>query len=283
MAAPYVRYEKLHPRELHARLSKRKITHEMREEIIERIENKRKVTRAFKACQKQAAAYWGELLRPLRAELRNVRILIGRPVPDLPERDEALRMYEAVLVHLLDVRLLMHSTKREYTPAQLAKEANRGRIKPIVQNKGGHWTDWVPAKVQARVKAAFDAIPIPVERSNVHYTKPFSRRVPPSLLRRQKERLLERTYKERDLVMRLLMVTPAHIENRKTLAMIERAIVMIKATTEALPNTWHGMFDPKKEAAKIADAIAALPATWQGMLNHEIEQRNLGLTGVKKW
>lgn len=229
------------PKELHRHLVARGIPYAMQDRIEAEDKARRLVERKMRAKNKQHFTLWSRLLSPLRAEIRNVRLMqktqLKRPAP---ERAEALAAYMLVMDTLLNQRLLMYSKTREYTPGQLAEESNRGRIKVVVPNNGQHWVDWVPERIKLRVKRLFDAIPY---RPHVHTAKPFERKVPQALLTKMRDTLLKRTLKEQEGMQIKHKINPKDLKLTRDLGRVAFALRVLRERTQMryMPPTWHGL------------------------------------------
>lgn len=247
---PYKRNLQLTPRDLRARLKKRfadpRLPADAYNKELDKLMEQKKHLRSANAKQKQLARLWKELMMPLKAEIKNVNAMMQYKSA-CPERNEAVEGYALVLNTLHD-RLTIEAHKG-FTPAQLGK----AQLKP---NNGNHWTDWVPPSVKLKVNELFEAIP----RDGIKKKVPFERRVPESLGKKLRKRLLERTIKELDIAKikatksRLSNDMDTHELDLKRIANIELAINWINDADAmtALPTTWSGFFTnaKKKEVTK---------------------------------
>lgn len=241
MTLSQAHYLKLTPSQLKVKLTqrvKRKSLHPraMHIELDKLLEEKKKV-RSSKAKQAQHRRLWRELMMPLRAEIKNTKVMLKYQGSD--ERKVALDGYLMVLEKLLD-KLHMDSRKDGFTPASIAK----ARLLP---NSGVHWSDWVPPSVKVKVRELFDAIP----KDSIKVKIPFERRVPKAQHFTIKRRLLERTEKELEVAIRKHQVQlmskddfEAEMRASETVSNIQQALVWIRESknTDALPTTWHGFY-----------------------------------------
>lgn len=244
MDTSYNRYLSYTQRELQAHLDKQRDTmpEELRADIMRQVREERTRLRSVKAKERAMSAAWGEIMRPLKSELRIV-VNMGRYKSKsyhVPERSAAIAEYRKVLEKA--VKLLTKYQAGEYTPRALAKMKN-------VPHDGQHWVDWIPESVRVTVTLMFDAIP--------HHFKakskvPFERRILDDkrdvLIRR-----LARTVKEElGRAYKDLANDPDEYDNQDHHAYIRRMELAQQAIIALpddayVPATWQGLFKQPKE------------------------------------
>jgi hypothetical protein len=114
---------------------------------------------------KRAVRGWGPLVKELSQHLRDVKSSTNyyrhRCKGNPALREAALLAYTTYITALENVLVTARSARGyDMTPPQMV-EFLRKEKGVSVPNHGAHWTDWVPPKQQARIRALFDAIPYP--------------------------------------------------------------------------------------------------------------------------
>ena len=244
MDTSYNRYLSYTQRELQAHLDKQRDTmpDDLRADIMRQVRDERTRLRSVKAKERAMSAAWGEIMRPLKSELRIV-VNMGRYTSKtyhVPERSKAIAEYRAVLEKA--VRLLTKHQAGDYTPRALAKLKN-------VPNDGAHWVDWIPESVRVTVTLMFEAIPhhfkakakVPFERRTIDDKRDVLIR---RLARTVKEEL-GRAYKD-------LANDPDEYDNQDHHAYIRRMELAQQAIIALpddayVPATWQGLFKQPKE------------------------------------
>lgn len=206
----------------------RLVVNEMRDTVLRQKEDLRR----HRIHLTQQETLWGEVIKPLQTERRNVRASLKYNADDDSDpRVEAFRAYELVLAEVYN-RLIQLKNKGDFTPSTYAKEKN-------LPNHGVHWSDFVPLKIKTRISMLFDAVPhTPKARRKI----PFERLVPEDIHDKRKRRLVNRTTKEllhanQDHALCPTQDTEARVNKlKKALAAIERL-----ESNEPVPATWHGL------------------------------------------
>lgn len=256
MAISYQHYYALTEHEIDRRLAAKRMPPATRIELRKQIMQGKAELKASRAREKQMNRLWGELIKPMRREVKIIRIVLTRTEQQyasgfFANEDEAVAKLEAYQAYW-DVMAKLEIKCMKYraagmTPAQAAKE--KTKLFPNgMPNNGVHWTDWVPSSVKLVVVALFDAIP---RRSKVKRKVPFERKTPRltrvldgevmDLFEEQRFRLRSRTEKDLDRAKRMTQLDPKKADE---VARIEQALEYIDSAEqgEVLPTTWHGFF-----------------------------------------
>jgi hypothetical protein len=239
MDTSYNRYLSYTQRELQLHLDRQRDTmpDDLRADIMRQVGEERTRLRSVKAKERAMSAAWGEIERPLKAELRIV-VNMGRyksKTYHVPERSTAIAEYRKILEKLC--KIIDKYKRGEHTPLQLAK------IKSV-PNQGAHWVDWIPDTVKRTVTGLFDAIPhhfkaktkVPFERRTIDDKRDVLIR---RLARTVKEEL-GRAYKD-------LANDPDEYDNQDHHAYIARMELAQQAIVALpddayVPATWQGLF-----------------------------------------
>ena len=210
----------------------RLVVNEMRDTVL----GQKEKLRRQRIHEAQQNILWGEVIKPLQTERRNVRASLkykqGQVVPDADPRREAFEAYELVLAELYN-RILQLKNRGDFTPSTYAAEKN-------LPNKGLHWSDFVPVRIKSRISDLFMAIP---HKAKAKVKVPFERLVTADIHDKRKRRLVNRTTKEllhanQDHALSPTQDTQARVAKlRQALAAIERL-----ESNEPVPTTWHGLY-----------------------------------------
>jgi len=229
-------YLNMTPNEIHNALTKRIPQPEARELKKQELLNLKHKLKSERLRTIQHKRLWSELLSPLVYELANARVGIKHESKYKGEREVAFNAYIAVMDKLLNkfkqMQLLRDEDNNPYTPSELARQAD-------IQNKGVHWTDWIPMTKQLQVCELFEQIPhAPKTKRKV----PFQRTQRPNT--KQRERLLNRTIKELGNAQTEQLIEPTE-ERAELISQMQNAIKRIEQLkpTDAVPHTWHGLED----------------------------------------
>ena len=175
---------------------------------------------------------WGNLIKPLQAERRNVRASLKYKADDDSDaRVLAFKSYELVLAELFN-RITQLKNRGDCTPSTYAKEKN-------LPNHGLHWADFVPTHIKLRVSALFDAVPYTAKAKR---KVPFERLVPDDIHAKRKQRLLNRTAKELLHANQDHAISPTQ-DTHDRVVKLKRALAEIErlSPNEPVPTTWHGL------------------------------------------
>jgi len=225
----YETYVKLTPNELHNRLLERKLHPAEIERIKFEVADLKETLRVSRITRTQRKAEWGKVLQPLRYEINNAKVGMkygGEKVS--PERVLAFSEYIRVMEKL--VAMLDAPAKAlDHTPIQIARDKG-------LPNDGEHWTDWIPARVKDKVSLLFDVVPITPRGKR---KTPFQRTMLPHQHETAKVRLLTKTKKEMESIMRQADINPT-VARLDKIAKMKRALKIIEALdkNEAVPATW---------------------------------------------
>ena len=226
---------KLKKRELANHLSKlidkgtpRLVVNEMRDTILRQKEQLRR----HRIHESQQNILWGDVLKPLQAERRNVRASLKYKAED--DTDARLQAFEAYALVLAELHNRITSIKNsgDFTPSTYAAEKN-------LPNRGLHWSDFIPARIKLRITDLFDAVPY---TAKARRKIPFERVVTADIHDRRLRRLVNRTTKEllhanQDHALCPTQDTQARVDKLNTaLAAIEKL-----DPNEPVPTTWHGL------------------------------------------
>jgi hypothetical protein len=207
----------------------RLVVNEMRDTVLRQKEELRR----HRIHEAQQNILWGEVLKPLQAERRNVRASLKYKADD--DTDARVLAFEAYAVVLAKLYNLILDLKSEgnFTPSTYAKEKN-------LPNHGVHWADFIPVHIKNRIITLFDAVPhTPKAKRKV----PFERLVPADIHDKRKRRLVNRTTKEllhanQDHALSPTVDTQARVDKlKRALDAIERL-----NDNEPVPATWHGLY-----------------------------------------
>jgi hypothetical protein len=181
----------------------------------------RSAKRSLTNTKNQHRSQWIAVTLALNTELRRVQGSLNYPEPTTPERVDALEAYAAVMTQLKD-RLAAMATV-DGLPAQTPKDA---AVERGIPNEGVHWTDWVPERIKARVRLAFEAIPY---KPKAKVKEPFLRTIPPVQHGRLKEQLRSKTTS-----LLLLAQRTYNVKYKKTTENLEPLVESIEAMQAAL-------------------------------------------------
>lgn len=272
----YTRYEKLSRKQLLNRLAERNLPDPVRTLTLERVERLREAQLHARRKHYMLRRYWSRLLRPLMHELNSVQSGLNyrdrTPNADLRA---ALVAYRDVLENLLQRLRALRQEYPEMTPAQLAAQVNaharvgeeRSKATALrIPNNGMHWSDWVPGKVQYRIRGLMVATQ---KLPHARRREPFARRMPPPLNKVERVRLAAAILTERQTVARRLAVIPADDQEPKVVLMRQRlahrlermdaaALLLEKLPRNAyVPVRWQGLLGEVDSSYE----LPVLPAT----------------------
>jgi hypothetical protein len=256
MTISYQHYYALTDHEIDRRLAAKRMPPATRIALRQQIMEGKAELKSARAREKQMARLWGELIKPMRREVKIIRIVLNRTKQQhfsgfFADEDEAvakIAAYDAYweVMSRLEIKCMKYRAAG-MTPSQAAKE--KTKLFPHgMPNNGVHWTDWVPPSVKLVVVGLFDAIP---RRSKVKRKVPFERKTPRltrvldgevlDMFEEQRFRLRSRTEKDLDRAKRMAQVDPTKADE---VARIEQALEFIDSAEqgEVLPTTWHGFY-----------------------------------------
>ena len=225
----YETYLKLSANELHNRLTERKMHPAEIERIKAEVADLKESMRVSRITRTQRKAEWDKVLQPLRYEINNAKVGMkygGEKVS--PERVQAFSEYIRVMEKLLAM-LDAPFKALDHTPIQIARDKS-------LPNDGEHWTDWIPARVKDKVTILFNEVPV-VPRGK--RKTPFQRTMLPHQHETAKVRLLTKTKRELETLMRQADINPT-VARLDKVAKMKRAIKIIEGlgNNEAVPATW---------------------------------------------
>ena len=225
----YETYIKLSANELHNRLTERKMHPAEIERIKSEVLELKETMRVSRITRTQRKAEWDKVLQPLRYEINNAKVGMkygGEKVS--PERALAFSEYIRVMEKLLAM-LDAPFKALDHTPIQIARDKG-------LPNDGEHWTDWIPARVKDKIALLFDAVPITPRGKR---KTPFQRTMLPHQHETAKVRLLTKTKRELETLMRQADINPT-VARLDKVAKMKRAIKIIEGlgNNEAVPATW---------------------------------------------
>ena len=225
----YETYIKLSANELHNRLTERKMHPAEIERIKGEVLELKETMRVSRITRTQRKAEWDKVLQPLRYEINNAKVGMkygGEKVS--PERALAFSEYIRVMEKLLAM-LDAPFKALDHTPIQIARDKG-------LPNDGEHWTDWIPARVKDKVSLLFDAVPVTPRGKR---KTPFQRTMLPDQFNKAKTRLLTKTKRELETLMRQADINPT-VARLDKVAKMKRAIKIIEGlgNNEAVPATW---------------------------------------------
>jgi hypothetical protein len=225
----YETYLKLSANELHNRLTERNLHPAEIERIKGEVLELKETLRVSKITRTQRKAEWDKVLQPLRYEINNAKVGIrygGEKVS--PERVLAFSEYIRIMEKLIAM-LDAPSKALDHTPIQIARDKG-------LPNDGEHWTDWIPARVKDKIALLFDAVPV-VPRGK--RKTPFQRTMLPHQHETAKVRLLTKTKREMETLMRQADINPT-VKRLDKIKQMKRAIKIIETldNNEAVPATW---------------------------------------------
>lgn len=226
----YETYLKLSANELHNRLTERKMHPAEIERIKAEVADLKESMRVSRITRTQRKAEWDKVLQPLRYEINNARVGMryGGEISPQDQRKLAFSEYIRVMEKLLAM-LDAPFKALDHTPIQIARDKG-------LPNDGEHWTDWIPARVKDKITLLFDAVPV-VPRGKRKI--PFQRTMLPHQHETAKVRLLTKTKRELETLMRQADINPT-VARIDKVAKMKRAIKIIEGlgNNEAVPATW---------------------------------------------
>jgi len=225
----YETYLKLSANELHNRLTERNLHPAEIERIKGEVLELKETLRVSKITRTQRKAEWDKVLQPLRYEINNAKVGMrygGEKVS--PERVLAFSEYIRIMEKLIAM-LDAPSKALDHTPIQIARDKG-------LPNDGEHWTDWIPSRVKDKIALLFDAVPV-VPRGK--RKTPFQRTMLPHQHETAKVRLLTKTKREMETLMRQADINPT-VKRLDKIKQMKRAIKIIETldNNEAVPATW---------------------------------------------
>lgn len=152
----YPSYMRMSAKALHKYLIKRKTPDVMREQIEEVCYRQREQRRKQRIKETIRAQAWGDLIEPLREELRTSKAshryhLKNGDEPSGTAFAAYIMQMERLLKNL--TRLQTKTDDRGYaSPLSLARQAK-------LPNDGEHWSDWLSDEKKQAIHALFDAVP----------------------------------------------------------------------------------------------------------------------------
>ena len=226
----YETYLKLSANDLHNRLTERKLHPAEVERIKAEVADLKESLRVTRITRTQRKAEWDKVLQPLRYEINNARVGMryGGEISPQDQRKLAFSEYIRIMEKLVAM-LDAPSKALDHTPIQIARDKG-------LPNDGEHWTDWIPARVKDKIALLFDAVPITPRGKR---KTPFQRTMLPDQFNKAKTRLLTKTKRELETLMRQADINPT-VARLDKVAKMKRAIKIIEALdkNEAVPATW---------------------------------------------
>jgi len=225
----YETYLKLSANEIHNRLTERNLHPAEIERIKGEVLELKETLRVSKITRTQRKAEWDKVLQPLRYEINNARVGLRYGGENSPqERTLAFSEYIRIMEKLIAM-LDAPSKALDHTPIQIARDKG-------LPNDGEHWTDWIPARVKEKIALLFEAVPV-VPRGK--RKTPFQRTMLPHQHETAKVRLLTKTKREMETLMRQADINPT-VKRLDKIKQMKRAIKIIETldNNEAVPATW---------------------------------------------
>ena len=226
----YETYLKLSANDLHNRLTERKLHPAEIERIKAEVADLKESLRVTRITRTQRKAEWDKVLQPLRYEINNARVGMRYGGEKSPQEQRQLAFSEYIRIMEKLVAMLDAPSKAlDHTPIQIARDKG-------LPNDGEHWTDWIPARVKDKITLLFDAVPV-VPRGKRKI--PFQRTMLPHQHETAKVRLLTKTKRELETLMRQADINPT-VARLDKVAKMKRAIKIIEGlgNNEAIPATW---------------------------------------------
>ena len=226
----YETYLKLSANDLHNRLTERKMHPAEIERIKAEVADLKESMRVSRITRTQRKAEWDKVLQPLRYEINNARVGMRYGGEKSPQEQRQLAFSEYIRIMEKLVAMLDAPSKAlDHTPIQIARDKG-------LPNDGEHWTDWIPARVKDKIALLFDAVPITPRGKR---KTPFQRTMLPDQFNKAKTRLLTKTKRELETLMRQADINPT-VARLDKVAKMKRAIKIIEGlgNNEAVPATW---------------------------------------------
>ena len=226
----YETYLKLSANEIHNRLTERKLHPAEIERIKAEVADLKESLRVSRITKTQREAEWDKVLQPLRYEINNARVGMRYGGEKSPQDERKLAFSEYIRIMEKLVAMLDAPSKAlDHTPIQIARDKG-------LPNDGEHWTDWIPARVKDKITLLFDAVPV-VPRGK--RKTPFQRTMLPHQHETAKVRLLTKTKRELETLMRQADINPT-VARLDKITKMKRAIKIIETLdkNEAVPATW---------------------------------------------
>ena len=258
MSFLYPSYMRMSAKALRRHLIKRKTPDVLREQIEEVCAQQREQRRVQRITQTLRAQAWGELLAPLREELRTARAS-QRYHLSAPPTPETLQCRAAFSTYITQMEKLMKNLTRmqnkegdDYaSPLTLARKAQ-------LPNDGEHWSDWVKPESRVQVEELFASIPY---RFKAKRKAPYPREMPLTARRRKAEKLLAKARAQQEAIERELHIRVADAERaerlgqmqelRDSLDVVKRDIVKLNLELRRIEDADRSkkQRDTKKQAA----------------------------------
>jgi hypothetical protein len=226
----YETYLKLSTNEIHNRLTERKLHPAEIERIKAEVADLKESMRVSRITRTQRKAEWDKVLQPLRYEINNARVGMRYGGEKSPQDERKLAFSEYIRIMEKLVAMLDAPSKAlDHTPIQIARDKG-------LPNDGEHWTDWIPARVKDKVSLLFDVVPITPRGKR---KTPFQRTMLPHQHETAKVRLLTKTKRELETLMRQADINPT-VARLDKITKMKRAIKIIDTLdkNEAVPATW---------------------------------------------
>jgi hypothetical protein len=185
-AKKYKRYKDLTAKEIDLRLRRRKVADVVREAIVKRIKEERKVARKIRYAVHHANKKWQEVLDPLLAEHEAIRVRVTQlRTSTHSHHEQYLHLYSTYLDVLKTMREFLRLRQRtsNVTPIEAMvgnKDSGAKRTAVIGLPLGMSWIDWIDEV------ASKGGLPHNIVHTlkTQHAGLPYTRRPPEPLFRR---------------------------------------------------------------------------------------------------
>jgi hypothetical protein len=216
---------------LRRHLIKQKTPDALREQIEEVCARQRDARRVLRIKQTLRTQAWGELIAPLKDELRTAQASLR-----YHQKNEDNPSADAFTAYIMQMQRLLKNLERlknkpdtdgYASPLTLAREAR-------LPNDGQHWSDWLSAESKAKVQSLFDDIPY---RHKAKRKQLYERVLTLSYRKRTAGRALEKAKAEADGIERELLVRNKDREKNERLHYIgelEARLSVVKLNVDKL-------------------------------------------------
>ncbi len=226
MQFKYPSYMRMSAKALRRHLIKRKTPELLREQIEEVSARQREERRVHRIKQTLRTQAWGELLDPLKAELKIARAslryyLTNHAIENGEQCRAAFSAYVVQMERLMkNLEKLRIKDGEDYeSPLTIARKA-------LLPNDGAHWSDWLEPSKKAPVQMLFNAIPYKFKAKRKN---PYERELSLSYRERMARKHLAKAETEREKIAgELHILQSGEKQDPKQMAQLQHELQVAK-------------------------------------------------------
>ncbi len=226
MQFKYPSYMRMSAKALRRHLIKRKTPELLREQIEEVCARQREERRVHRIKQTLRTQAWGELLDPLKAELKIARAslryyLTNHAIENGEQCRAAFSAYVVQMERLMkNLEKLRIKDGEDYeSPLTIARKA-------LLPNDGAHWSDWLEPSKKAPVQMLFNAIPYKFKAKRKN---PYERELSLSYRERMARKHLAKAETEREKIAgELHILQSGEKQDPKQMAQLQHELQVAK-------------------------------------------------------